>query len=42
MIDAGVSQGAIKFISNMLQLDPTKRLTAKECLQDPWVLEYLP
>jgi len=41
MIDAGCSQAAIKFISNMLQIDPSKRLTAKQALQDPWVMEYL-
>ena len=41
LVDAGCSPGAIRFISNMLQLDPTKRLTAKEAMKDPWILEYI-
>ena len=41
LIDAGCSPGAISFISNMLQLDPAKRLTATQAMKDPWIMEYL-
>ena len=41
LTDAGVSPGAIKFISNLIQLDPTKRLTAKEAMKDEWIKEYI-
>ena len=41
LVDAGCSQGAIKFISNLIQLDPTKRLSAKEAMKDEWIKEYI-
>jgi len=32
-----VSEGAKELIRNLLKKDPAARLTAKECLQDPWI-----
>jgi len=32
-----ISEGAIDFIKRLLQLDPDKRPSASEALQDPWL-----
>lgn len=34
----GVSESAKDFINKLLTIDPTKRLTAKQALEHPWLL----
>ncbi len=34
-----VSIEAKKLINNMLEIDVTKRYSAKQCLQDPWIFK---
>ncbi|CAD8097613.1 unnamed protein product [Paramecium sonneborni] len=38
----GISKEAKQFISKLLRVDPKRRLSAKEALNDPWLLKYNP
>ena len=38
--ECGASEGAIDFITNLLLLEPQKRLSAERALQHPWIADY--
>lgn len=37
-----VEKGGILLLSRMLEMDPTKRITLKEILEDPWLMQKFP
>ncbi|CAD8058402.1 unnamed protein product [Paramecium sonneborni] len=37
-----VSKEAKEFITKLLRMDPNKRLSAKQALEDPWLVKYAP
>ncbi|CAD8049153.1 unnamed protein product [Paramecium primaurelia] len=37
-----VSKEAKEFITKLLRMDPNKRLSAKQALEDPWLIKYAP
>ncbi|CAD8060260.1 unnamed protein product [Paramecium sonneborni] len=37
-----VSNEAKEFITKLLRMDPNKRLSAKQALEDPWLIKYAP
>mmetsp|Transcript_41959 Transcript_41959/g.88086 ORF Transcript_41959/g.88086 Transcript_41959/m.88086 type:complete len:409 (+) Transcript_41959:304-1530(+) len=38
----GISSNARQFIRQLLQMDPTKRMTAEEALNHPWIIRHTP